>query len=196
MHPILIVFIAYLIGNFSPSFVMGKLTANIDIRQHGSGNAGTTNVMRTLGMKAAVVTLLLDCLKGVFAVYLARRYGTETIALVAGIAVVIGHNWPALLKFKGGKGVATTIGVGLIIHTTVALACIIIGLIILYKYKYMSLTSITGMVLLPIFMTFVGVEYFIFGLILCLLALYRHKENIKRLRNGTERKITDKSKVK
>lgn len=191
-----IVLLAYFLGNFSASYVIGKLTANIDIRHHGSGNAGTTNVMRTLGYKAAVMTLIIDCLKGVLAVYIARRYGSENLALVAGIAVVIGHNWPILLGFKGGKGIATTIGVGLSIHTSIALICIFIGIILLIKFKYVSLSSIVGITLLPVLMISQGWNYFIFGLILCLLAIYRHKENIQRLLNGTERKITEKLKVK
>ncbi|SDK41621.1 glycerol-3-phosphate 1-O-acyltransferase PlsY [Natronincola ferrireducens] len=193
---LLVILVAYLLGNFSASYIIGKLTANIDIRNYGSGNAGTTNVMRTLGYKAAVITLIIDCLKGVLAVYIARRLGTENLALVAGVAVVLGHNWPILLGFKGGKGIATTIGVGLAIHTSAALICIVIGIIILILFKYVSLAAIIAITLLPIILAFEGRNYFLFGLILCALAIYRHRENIQRLRNGTERKITEKLKVK
>ncbi|SES65130.1 acyl-phosphate glycerol-3-phosphate acyltransferase [Natronincola peptidivorans] len=193
---LLIVIVAYILGNFSPSYVIGRLSANIDIRNYGSGNAGTTNVMRTLGYKAAVFTLLLDCFKGVLAVYIAKRFGSENLAMVAGIVVVLGHNWPVLLKFKGGKGIATTIGVALSIHPVVASICIFVGIILLIIFKYVSLSSIVAITLLPIILFFQDLNYFIFGLVLCLMALYRHKENMQRLLNGTEKKFTEKLKVK
>lgn len=191
-----ILIFSYFLGNLSASYIIGKVTANIDIRSHGSGNAGTTNVMRTLGYKAALFTLIIDCLKGVLVVYIARRYGSENLALMAGITVVIGHNWPALLGFKGGKGIATTIGVVISIHSTIALICIFLGLIILFKFKYVSLAAIVGISLLPILMFSQGWNYFIFGLILCLLAIFKHKSNIQRLLHGNESKITEKIKVK
>lgn len=192
----LILVLCYFLGNISASYMIGKMTANIDIRQYGSGNAGATNVMRTLGYKAAIITLLIDCLKGVVAVYIARRYGSENLALMAGIAVVLGHNWPLLLGLKGGKGIATTIGVAVTIHSTIALVCILFGVILLLKFKYVSLAAIVAITLFPILMFSQGWNYFIFSLVLCLLAIYRHRENIQRLLNGTERKITEKLKVK
>ncbi|AOY78432.1 acyl-phosphate glycerol 3-phosphate acyltransferase [Clostridium formicaceticum] len=185
-----------MLGNFSASYVIGKLSADIDIRKYGSGNAGTTNVMRTLGYKAAIFTLLIDCLKGVLAVYIARKFGSENLAMMAGVAVVVGHNWPALLDFKGGKGIATTIGVALSIHFNTALICIFIGIIILILFKYVSLAAMIAITLLPIFLIFQGWNYFVFGLVLCLLAVYRHRQNIQRLLQGTESKITEKLKVK
>ncbi|AKL95601.1 glycerol-3-phosphate acyltransferase PlsY [Clostridium aceticum] len=193
---LLILVIAYMLGNFSASYIIGKLSANIDIRNYGSGNAGTTNVMRTLGYKAAVFTLLADCLKGVLAVYIARRLGSENLAMMAGVAVVLGHNWPILLGFKGGKGIATTIGVALSIHFTIALVCVVIGIIILILSKYVSLGAIVAITLFPILLVSQGWNYFVFGLMLCVLAIYKHRENIQRLRQGTERKITEKLKVK
>lgn len=194
---ITLILIAYFIGNFSTSYFVGRLFAKIDIRDHGSGNAGSTNVLRTLGKKAAVLTLLGDLFKGVLAIYLGNRFGTtELIALACGVAVVIGHNWPAFLGFKGGKGIATTIGVALAIKSLVALICISIGIVILYKYKYVSLASIIAISLFPFTLIIYGLNYFLFGLILALLAVYKHRENIKRLLAGNERKIGEKSRVK
>ncbi len=193
---LLLILIAYFIGNFSTSYFVGKLFAKIDIRDHGSGNAGSTNVLRTLGIKAAACTFLGDLFKGVLAVYLGNKFGGETLALACGVSVVIGHNWPIFLGFKGGKGIATTIGVALTIKPFVALICISIGVVILYKYKYVSLASIVAISLLPFTIVIYGLNYLLFGLILALSAIYRHRENIKRLLAGNERKIGEKSRVK
>lgn len=192
---ILIVLIAYFIGNFSTSYLVAKLFAKIDIREHGSGNAGSTNVLRTLGVKAAALTFLGDLLKGVIAVYLGNKYGGSMLALLCGVAVVIGHNWPVFLGFKGGKGIATTIGVVIAIKPLVALICVSIGVVILFRFKYVSLASITAISVLPFTIIIYGLNYFLFGLILALLAIYRHRENIKRLLAGNERKIGEKSSV-
>lgn len=197
MMDIFIVVVAYLIGNISTSFIVAKLMADVDIRSVGSGNAGSTNVLRTLGKKAAAITFLGDSLKGVVAVLIARFFGLhENIELFAGISVVIGHNWPVFLKFKGGKGIATTIGVTLAINYIAALICLSIGIAILIRTKYVSLASISAITIFPIFLFFQSREYFIFALILCLLAIYRHRENIQRLLNGTERKIGEKAGVR
>lgn len=196
MLPFILILIAYLLGNFSTSFIVGKLMGNIDIRNHGSGNAGSTNVFRTLGLKAGLLAFIGDSIKGVLAVYLARRFGGDTVALIAGVAAIVGHNWPFVLKFKGGKGIATSIGVALMIHPTSALICIAIGVVILIVFKYVSLASVSAIALLPIFLYFQGRDYFIFSIIISVMAIFRHRENIKRLLNGTERKITSKSKSK
>ena len=193
---LLVILLSYFIGNFSTSFFIGKMFAKIDIREYGSGNAGSTNVLRTLGKKAAVITLLGDLVKGILAVYLGSRFGGESLALLCGVAVVIGHNWPILLGFKGGKGIATTIGVVLSIKSLMALICISIGLIILWKYKYVSLAAIVAISIFPFSIYRYGLNYFLFGLILAILAIYKHRENIKRLLAGNERKIGQKISVK
>ena len=191
-----IILISYLLGNISPAYIIGKLTADIDIRDYGSGNAGTTNVLRTLGKKAAILTLMFDCLKGMLSVIIAKYLALGTyMYLIAGITAVIGHNWPVLLKFKGGKGVATTIGAGLAVSPTTGLICIAIGILVLMKYKYVSLSSMTGVTLFAILMVFGDKYEFLFALILCIFVLYRHRENIDRLRKGTERKITERVKL-
>lgn len=189
--------IAYFIGNFATSYIVSMRSAKIDIRQHGSGNAGATNVLRVLGVKAAAMTFIGDALKGVVAVligrYLAGNYG----AVFAAFFVIIGHNWPVLLKFKGGKGVATTIGSMLAINPLVVLIVLVIGIIILVTTKYVSLASITGMAIFPFMMVAFKQpqEYVAFSFIVAIMAIYRHKANIVRLLKGTESKLGHKSKA-
>jgi glycerol-3-phosphate acyltransferase PlsY len=193
---VLAVVLSYVIGNFSTSIIVSKLWAGIDIRKYGSGNAGATNVLRTLGMKAGLVTFIGDALKAILAVWIGSRLGGESTALICGIAVVVGHNWPAFLGFKGGKGIASSIGVGLFINPMIAIICIIVGVLIVAKTKYVSLGSVVAICLLPILLLFVGFKFFLFGLALALMAIYRHKENISRLLKGTETKLGQKSRTK
>src|SRR5690625_5037916 len=112
--------VAYFIGNFSTSYIISKMLGKIDIRKHGSGNAGATNVFRVLGLKAAALTFLGDALKGIVIAGLAKYFGGIQLAIICGFAVVLGHNFPLLLKFKGGKGITTSIGVFLVIDPIVA----------------------------------------------------------------------------
>lgn len=189
----LLILAAYFAGNFSTSYLVAKLFAKIDIREHGSGNPGSANVLRTLGKKAAILVFLGDLLKGAVAAYLGKVFCGTTVALLCGIAVVVGHNWPVFLGFKGGKGIATTIGVIVAIKPLIALVCVSIGVAILFKFRYVSLASIIGIIILPFIIVIYGLNYFLFGLILALLAIYRHRENIKRLLAGNERKIGEKS---
>lgn len=193
---ILVIFISYILGNFATSMIVAKLWANIDIRKHGSGNAGATNVVRTLGFKAGLITFIGDALKGVLAVWVGKKIGGESAALFAGIAVVIGHNWPVAFGFKGGKGIATTIGVALMVKPIAALICISLGLIIVFKTKYVSLASLVAICLFPIVLAFSSLKFFIFGLILAFMAVYKHRANIERLLKGTESKFGEKSRIK
>ena len=191
---VLVSVIAYFLGNFATSYIVSMRSAKIDIRQHGSGNAGATNVLRVLGAKAAALTFVGDALKGVIAVllgkYLAGSYG----AILAGLFVVIGHNWPVLLKFKGGKGIATTIGSMLAINPLVVLVVFAIGVVILITTRYVSLASIMGMTIFPILMIILRQppEYIGFSIVLAVLAIYRHRANIQRLLKGTESKLGQK----
>jgi glycerol-3-phosphate acyltransferase PlsY len=193
---VLAVLLSYTIGNFSTSIIVSKLWAGIDIRKYGSGNAGATNVLRTLGMKAGLVTFIGDALKAILAVWAGSQLGGEGTALICGVAVVIGHNWPVFLGFKGGKGIASSIGVGLFVNPMVAIICIIVGVLIVAKTKYVSLGSLVAIGLLPVLLLFSGFKFFLFGLILALMAIYRHKENISRLLKGTESKLGQKSRTK
>ncbi len=188
--------IGYLLGNFSTSYIVGKSSANIDIRNHGSGNAGTTNVLRILGKKAALFTFLGDGLKGALAVYIGLRLGGKNAALISALLVVLGHDWPVLLKFRGGKGVATTLGSMMALYPLQAFCCIVVGVLTIYKSRYVSLGSILGIVAFPFFMFFKGINEFIVSLILMGLIIFTHRENIKRLAKGTERKIGQKVEIR
>jgi glycerol-3-phosphate acyltransferase PlsY len=149
MKYILLTIISYFIGNISFAYILGKIFAKKDVREYGSGNAGATNAFRTFGKKVGALVFLGDVLKGVSAVLLGRYLGGQTGAYIAGAFVIIGHNWPVLLSFKGGKGVATTIGVMLFVNAKLTLICVIIGVVIIVITRTVSLGSISGMGLAP-----------------------------------------------
>lgn len=194
---VLVSVIAYFLGNFATSYIVSMRAAHIDIRKHGSGNAGATNVLRVLGAKAAALTFVGDALKGVVAVVIGRYIGGSYGSILAGLFVVIGHNWPIILGFKGGKGVATTIGSMLAINPLLVLIVFAAGIVVLFITKYVSLASITGMVLFPIVMIVFkqGPEYIAFSVIIASLAIFKHRSNIGRLLKGTEAKIGKKAKA-
>ncbi|MFA7572986.1 MAG: glycerol-3-phosphate 1-O-acyltransferase PlsY [Lutispora sp.] len=193
---IIISVLSYFLGNISVSFLIARYAGGIDIRKHGSGNAGATNVFRTLGAKAGLTAFIGDALKGVFAVLIGKLIGGEDGQIAAGIFVVIGHNWPMLLGFKGGKGIATTIGVMIAINPYIVAAIVPIGLVIIFITKYVSLASITGMVIFPITMLLIKqpMKLVLFSFLLSAMALYKHKSNIKKLMTGTESKLGNKNK--
>uniref|UniRef100_UPI00272B9DC9 glycerol-3-phosphate 1-O-acyltransferase PlsY n=2 Tax=Peptostreptococcaceae TaxID=186804 RepID=UPI00272B9DC9 len=152
---ILIIIIAYLLGNISTSYIIAKKMIGVDIRTQGSGNAGSTNVLRTLGKKAGAMTFIGDLLKGVVAVFIA-----QLIAKVSGLdiatagyfgvfGVVCGHNWPVFLGFRGGKGVATSLGAMIAMNPVLALSCFAIFLVIVAITKYVSLGAIVGISMSP-----------------------------------------------
>ena len=196
---LIIIITAYLLGNISTSYIVAKRLAGVDIRTQGSGNAGSTNVLRILGKKAGALTFIGDVLKGLIAVLIARfiAYGANlddtTCAYIAVVAVVLGHNYPVFLGFKGGKGVATSLGSMLGMNPLVALLCLGFFIIIVAITKYVSLGSILGIGLSPIIMMInhnnKGVLVTLF---LTISVVITHKENIKRLLNGTERKLGQK----
>ncbi|MCK9217248.1 MAG: glycerol-3-phosphate 1-O-acyltransferase PlsY [Firmicutes bacterium] len=191
---LIIIVLAYFLGNFSTSYFIAKLFAGIDIRNHGSGNVGATNTLRVLGKKAGIIVLLGDILKGVIAVILGKIIAGEDGQIFAGLFVVIGHNWPILLGFKGGKGVATTIGVMTAINIYIVAGIVPIGIIIIAVTKYVSLASILGMIIFPIVMLFTWqpIKLVLFSFLLSMMSVYRHKSNIKKLMQGTESKIGQK----
>ena len=193
MKFILIAIISYLIGNISFAYILGKLFEKKDVREYGSGNAGATNALRTFGKKMGAMVLIGDALKGVAAVLIGRQLGGQDGAYVAGTLVIIGHNWPALLKFRGGKGVATTIGVMIIINPFLTSICVVLGIIIIIFTKTVSLGSIIGMVMAPIvaiiFVRPFDLQLFIFCLFIAGMSIFRHKSNIKRLLEGKENKL-------
>lgn len=196
---IIILIIAYLLGNISTSYIIAKRLAGVDIRTQGSGNAGSTNVLRTFGKKAGAMTFVGDLLKGIIAVfigYLISKFANVDMVIAGYIAVfgvVCGHNWPAFLGFRGGKGVATSLGAMIAVNPIIALSCFLLFLIIVKITKYVSLGSVLGIAASPIIMIFLkNKNGVIITLFLTISVIYTHRENIKRLINGTERKIGQK----
>ena len=196
---IIIAVVAYLLGNISTSYIVAKRIAGVDIRTQGSGNAGSTNVLRTLGKRAGAMTFLGDVLKGVMAVliseFAARLVGIDTLlaGYLAVICVVAGHNWPAVLGFRGGKGVATSLGAMLAVNPVITLMCLAVFILVVAITKYVSLGSVVGIGCSPIFMIMVKNKAgLIVALFLTASLIYNHRANIKRLLNGTERKIGQK----
>jgi glycerol-3-phosphate acyltransferase PlsY len=194
MKYVLVSVIAYLLGNFATAYLVAKAAGKIDIRKYGSGNAGSTNVLRVLGAKPAAIAFLGDVLKGTAAVLIGRYIGGSYGEILAGIFVVVGHNWPIVLGGKGGKGIATTIGLVLPIYPIMVILIVITGVIVIFTTRYVSLASITGVLIFPIAMivTQEPMEYILFSLILSAMAVYRHKSNIMRLLKGTESKFGSK----
>jgi len=196
VNHLLAVLLAYLVGSLSFGYLVGKKLRGVDVRQFGSGSSGATNIMRTLGTGPAIAVLLLDVGKGVAAVYLAKQLsGTPEVVMLSGVAVVAGHNWPVLFGFRGGKGVATSMGVMLGLAPGVILIAFLAGLLVIALTRYVSLGSIVGSVLIPVLMLMFRLPpaYIAFGTALSAFAFWRHKENIRRLLNGTESKLGEKA---
>ncbi len=201
---IVIAIVAYLIGSISFSVILSKKMAGFDVRQKGSGNAGSTNVLRTVGKKAAILTLICDILKGVVAILIAVLIGNIAkdvdkafLVQIAAIAVVIGHTFPIFFGFKGGKGVATSLGVLLIINWQIGVICLVFALVIMALTRMVSAGSVTAAILYPVLTLFIGKEYyivsgnyFIFSVIMALIIAFNHRSNISRILNGTENKIS------
>jgi glycerol-3-phosphate acyltransferase PlsY len=197
LFPILAVLLSYLIGAVPFGIFFGRIFSNVDVRSVGSGNIGATNVLRAAGKKAAVMTLLADCLKGLLPVLAVKFiFRDDTITGLTGAAAVLGHTYPVYLAFKGGKGVATSFGVVLAAAPWIGLACLITWLIVALIWRYSSLSALFAFAMFPM-ITFsthsdsrppLGIlSLFVFGMI-----YYKHRENIKRLLAGTEPKIGQK----
>ncbi|MFV0528598.1 MAG: glycerol-3-phosphate 1-O-acyltransferase PlsY [Lachnospiraceae bacterium] len=201
--------IGYIGGLFQTSYFYGRFK-KIDIREHGSGNAGTTNALRTMGKKAGAITLLCDCVKCILVVLIVRALfadsypglNTYLLSIYAAAGCVIGHNYPFYLGFRGGKGVATTGGLALIIDWRAAVIGLSIFIIVVLVSKYVSLGSICAYLALLVSMIIFGqlghygmsqrylIEFYCVMTALTALTLYKHRANIKRLLNGTENKIS------
>lgn len=187
--------VSYLLGNIQTGILVGKLLNNIDLRAHGSGSSGATNALRILGRQSALLTLAGDCLKGVVAVCFGLWAGNESGGMLSAVSVVIGHIWPVFFGFKGGKGVAASIGVTLCLTPVYALIVIAVGVVVFFLTKTVSLASILAIVLYALLMLIQTIATgsilpFAFGVAMALLVLYAHRENIHRLRSGTENRIT------
>lgn len=186
-----LIIMAYFIGNISPSVIISKRFSNIDIRNHGSGNAGTTNVMRVMGKKAGAMVFIMDLIKGVVPTAIGLYFGNIEVGFFCGVATVIGHIFPVMLNFKGGKGVATSLGVGIVLAPLYALTGLLVFALLVAKTKYVSLGSILGVLTFPILQiaTSKNLAVIAMSALLGLLVLYSHRANIKRLLNGTESKL-------
>jgi len=205
--------IAYLIGSVNFSVLISKRVAGFDLREKGSGNAGTTNMLRTVGKGAAAVTLILDILKGVVAIWVAIGYGNlvawlaklsidnSILVQVAGIFVIIGHTYPIYFGFKGGKGVATSLGILLTTNYQIGLICLVFAIILMALTQMVSVGSIAAAILYPVLILFLPSEnfivkgdYLIYGIVIAVIVIFNHRSNVKRLLNGTENKISFKKK--
>jgi len=193
------IILAYLIGSVPTSYIAGRLTKGIDIRQYGSGNVGATNTLRVLGKKMGATILLIDMAKGAFcvivlpAIFFSNQLHISLPIFKAYIAafVIFGHIWTIFLKFKGGKGVATTCGVFLSLSTIPAIIAILIWVLTVIISKYVSLSSLIMIISLPFLMLMFNQPraYLILSITLCVLISYTHRSNIKRLIFGQENKI-------
>lgn len=213
-----IIILSYLVGSIPTSIIISKLTRGIDIREHGSGNAGGTNVMRVLGWKKGLLVIILDALKGAFAVVVIARlhYGGlpfqnvspfddfTLVQIIAGIAAVIGHIWTVFAGFRGGKGIATALGMLVMIITVDMLVAVGIFIIVVTVSRYVSLGSILAALSIPLTLIFreniLHDHIQSYGTILpfvvavSLLVVFTHRKNVMRLVNGTESKISFKKK--
>lgn len=206
---IIMALIAYAIGSINFSVIFSKKFAGFDVREKGSGNAGSTNMLRSVGKKAAIITLICDVLKGVVSIIIAiiignmvRDLNKELLLQIAGICVVIGHTFPIFFQFKGGKGVATSLGILLMSNWQIGLICLVFALVLMALTRIVSLGSCAAAVLFPVLTLFIndnytvltegknGSTYFIYSLILAAIVLFNHRSNIKRLLNGTENKLS------
>ena len=206
---IIIAIIAYALGSINFSVIISKKMAGFDVREKGSGNAGSTNMLRSVGKKAAIITLLCDILKGVVAILIALIVGNivknvdrAVLVQIAGILVVVGHTFPIFYEFKGGKGVAPSLGVIMMINWKIGLICLVFALVIMAFSRMVSMGSVGAAILFPVLTLFMntnfivktsGMKYFIFSVILAGIVVFNHRANIKRIANGTENKLSFKN---
>ena len=207
MERIVCILIGYIFGLFQTGYLYGRMN-HVDIRKMGSGNAGSTNALRTLGVKAGVCTFLGDSFKCIFAVLAVRlifggNYGEilPLLSIYAGLGAVLGHNFPFYLNFKGGKGVAASVGLVIAFDWRIFVICAIVFFGLFFLTHYVSLCSVSAYLAAFISMIVFGqmgsyhmdsyhmIELYIVMGLLTVLAFYRHKKNIKRLLDGTESKI-------
>lgn len=188
---LLFAIIAYLLGSIPSALIIGKIGFNIDIREKGSGNLGATNAFRVLGIKAGTIVVLMDILKGTLATVIPLFFDVEVSRLIIGIFAVLGHTYPIFAKFRGGKAVATSGGIILGVSPILFTVMVLTFLISLYFSKYVSLSSmITGVVTVIVSIFLRDIILIIVVTVLTLFVFYRHRDNIKRIKNRTEPKIT------
>ncbi|MBO5005567.1 MAG: glycerol-3-phosphate 1-O-acyltransferase PlsY [Clostridia bacterium] len=200
---IAIAIIAYAIGSINFSVIFSRKFAGFDVREKGSGNAGTTNMLRSVGKKAAIITLICDILKGVVSILIALLVGyfvkdvdKSILIQLAGFFAVFGHTFPIFFEFRGGKGVATALGVILLTNWQIGLICLVFALCLMLLTKMVSLGSIMAAILFPILTIFIHENYLalgnyiILGIALGLLVVFNHRTNLKRILEGNENKLS------
>ena len=199
LTPVLIFLAAYFCGAIPFGLLLGKLFGAKDVRKTGSGNIGATNVARSVGLSAGILTLLLDAAKGAIAVWLARHYFPEqaSFQILAGLGALVGHCFPVWLKFRGGKGVATAAGVFLVLCPPAAVGALLIFALIVGFWRYVSLASISAAAAMPLLVYFLWAPHFappisvtVGSLAAALLIIYKHDANMQRLVEGTEPKFS------
>jgi acyl phosphate:glycerol-3-phosphate acyltransferase len=193
--------LGYLIGSIPTSFIFAKVVKKVDIRRHGSGNVGATNVLRVVGKFPALAVLLIDIFKGAFVVLflpvlffnneIGIRLGLEPYRILLGLSAMSGHVWSIFLKGKGGKGVATTAGVLLILAPKVFICSVFVWVIAFAALRIVSIASITASVVLPVFAVIFrqSIWFILFCVLICIVGTYKHKPNIQRLIRGEEKKL-------
>lgn len=198
------VVLGYLVGAIPSGVIVGRLSSGIDVREHGSGSMGTTNVLRTAGASAAVLVLAADMLKGAVAVGIAwgifaSRPDMFAWGLMAGgMAAIVGHNWPVYIGFRGGRGVATSFGALLLMSWPAALICLAVFIAVVAASRYVSLGSLLAalaLLILMIVLYFIRLEplpYLLFAVVVVPIVVFRHRGNIKRLLSRTESKLGQK----
>lgn len=201
MQEILLIFIAYLIGSIPTAVLVSKVFFGIDIRNYGSGNAGATNTFRVLGTRWGTFVMVVDILKGVLAsflylllpYYLTNEWDRTNFMIGLGLAAVVGHIFPIWARFKGGKGVATLLGMVVAIQPVVALCVLGVFLLVLYLTRFVSLSSILASMAFPLFILVIFNEpeplYRVFAIAVALLVILTHQKNIGRLVQGSENKV-------
>ena len=201
---VIMAIIAYLIGSVNFSVLISKKMAGFDVREKGSGNAGTTNMLRSVGKKAAALTLICDILKGIVSILIAILIGhisnvsSAILVEVSAFFVVLGHTFPIFFEFKGGKGVATSLGVIMLVNWKIGLICLIFALLLMALTKMVSLGSISAAVLYAVLIIFIRDSYIvdfefsfiIFGFLLAALVIFNHRSTLKRILYGTENKLS------
>jgi len=187
-----ILILSYLLGSIPNGLIFGKLIWKKDLRKIGSGNIGATNAWRNLGKPAGLLIFALDFFKGALSVLLAEKLSGEPVIMIfAGLCAILGHSFSLFLKFHGGKGVATGLGVIAMLMPKITAIVFIIWLAIVFVTRYVSLGSIVASVCVPLLAIFFGepTEFILFGAVAAVFITLRHKENISRLANGTENKV-------
>lgn len=200
--------LGFVLGHIQTAYILGKTVKKIDIREHGSGNAGMTNAARVMGGKVAVAVLLVDVIKAFAAYFICSAifsgsgsfftFGGGELGILPGLygatGAILGHMFPVYMKFKGGRSVACGIGLILALDIRIATIILVIAMVVIFFTKYVSAASIESIILLPILILIFGypLEAVLIGVFLAAIVTYKHKDNIKRILNGTENKVGSK----